>query len=153
MVTRSRVPPDTPNDRIVRTYVRTWKIGRSQRSRNDLSGCVELLLDPSCACVTQNPRHSCCLLGKTRRAIKTLPRVDQPTDIKRIYNAVAPDIREASLRQTSDFSKVIYQAWKDDLNADGLTWQTFLFAASSNRDAWCGWLDDMATWAKPSKRL
>ena len=78
----------------------------------------------------------------------TLPQVNEPTDTKRVYNECAPDVREASLRQSSDFSKVVYAEWKDELNANGVTWQAFLSAASDNRDAWRRWLDDEGTWSQ-----
>jgi hypothetical protein len=76
----------------------------------------------------------------------TLPQVDEPTDTKRDYNAGPRNVREASLRQSSDFSKLVYAEWKDELNANGITWQAFLAAASDNRDAWRRWLDDAGTW-------
>jgi hypothetical protein len=76
----------------------------------------------------------------------TLAQVNEPIDTKRVYNECAPDVREASLRQSSDFSKLVYAEWKDELNANGVTWQAFLSAASDNRDAWRRWLDDEGTW-------
>ena len=83
----------------------------------------------------------------------TLTHVDEPTDTKRVYNECAPDVREASLRQSSDFSKIVYQEWKAPLNANGVTWQAFLSAASGNRDAWRRWLDDEATWDQALEEL
>lgn len=82
-----------------------------------------------------------------------LPHVVEPVDTKRVYNAQAPDVREGSLRQSSDFSKLIYQAWKNALNAKGVTWQAFLSAASANRDAWRRWLDDKGTWVQALEAL
>jgi hypothetical protein len=82
-----------------------------------------------------------------------LPYVVEPTDTKRTYNAGAPSVREASLRQSSDFSKLVYRAWKGGLNANGLTWQTFLSTASDNRDAWRRWLDDEGSWVQALQAL
>ena len=82
-----------------------------------------------------------------------LPGVLEPVETKRRYNASAPDVREASLRQSSDFSKLVYQAWKNALNAHGVTWQAFLSAAAANRDAWRRWLNDEGTWRQALEAL
>lgn len=77
-----------------------------------------------------------------------LPHTVEPSDTKRIYNASAPEVREASLRQSSDFSGGVYQAWKPALSSKGVTWQAFLSASSDNRDAWRRWLDDEEPWSQ-----
>jgi hypothetical protein len=82
-----------------------------------------------------------------------LPGVPEPTDVKRVYNAQEPAVREGPLRQSSDFSKLVYRAWKNGLNAKGVTWQAFLSAASANRDAWRRWLDDEGTWHQALEAL
>jgi hypothetical protein len=76
----------------------------------------------------------------------SLPYVAEPSATKRSYNEGHSASREASLRQSSDFSKLVYRVWKDDLRAAGVTWQTFLSAASMNRNAWRSWLDGDLTW-------
>ena len=91
--------------------------------------------------------------GRLAQVATLLPHVDEPTDTKRVYTELAPDVREASLRQSSDFSKLVYRDWKDELNGNGVTWQTFLSAASDNRDAWRRWLDDEGTCAQALEAL
>lgn len=82
-----------------------------------------------------------------------LPGVPEPAETKRRYNASAPDVREASLRQSSDFSKLVYRLWKNALNANGVTWQAFLSAAADNRDAWRRWLNDEGSWRQALEAL
>lgn len=76
----------------------------------------------------------------------TLGYVNEPIDTKSLYNESPPKVREASLRQSSDFSKLVYAEWKHELNAHDVTWQVFFSASSANRNAWRRWLDDECTW-------
>jgi hypothetical protein len=48
--------------------------------------------------------------------------VDEPVDIKREYNRLSFEVREAALGQSSDFSKLVYRRWKEPLRQAGLTW-------------------------------
>jgi hypothetical protein len=75
-----------------------------------------------------------------------LPHSPEPTATKEAMNAASADVREAALRQASDFAAPVYQQWKDQLGDAGIDWQTFEAAASHNRNAWRGWLDGDLTW-------
>ena len=75
-----------------------------------------------------------------------LPYVDEPIDVKGEYNQLPAEVREAALRQSSDFSKLVYRRWKGQLRQAGLTWQNFLADASMNREAWRAWLDEELPW-------
>ena len=77
-----------------------------------------------------------------------LPYVDEPVEARQSYNASSPPVREAALRQASDFVTPVYAIWKDDLKSAGLTWQVFQSVASKNPDAWRRWLSGELTWRR-----
>jgi hypothetical protein len=82
-----------------------------------------------------------------------LPHVDEPVDARRAYNELSAPVREAALRQASDFVAPVYAIWKEDLKGAGVTWQLFQSVGSKNRDAWRGWLSGELTWDSALEEL
>lgn len=75
-----------------------------------------------------------------------LPRISEPVDTKDSLNQADHAVREATLRQASDIATPVYHEWRDQLNASGVTWQSFQSAASATHRAWRGWLAGELAW-------
>lgn len=83
-----------------------------------------------------------------------LPFVQEPQETRRFLNSPEatassgsmPSPRDVALRHGGDLVPPLYQVWKEQLTAGGLSWNDLTSAAAENRDAWRAWADGERTW-------